>query len=1259
MCRSCRLRRAATIVTATSVSYRDDAVQPLERLEPRRLFASLVVDGTGGNDLFEMRAGAGLVVVSVNGFPVTGVDALTDSVTINAMGGDDTVLIFATGTRAGVVVSINAGEGNDFIQITPTDGGAPNRLSNAPQHLSIDGGGGTESIGFFDTGEAQSVTYTLTDTNLSTSLTGFGGADYANVEGLSIFATHGDAHVVATPTIAGRNLFLSLQDGNNDVEVLAAAGPVTVLGGDGNDLVQLGSSAGIGLGGVTGAFFFNEAFGAGGSDTLVLHDEPNALNHAYTVTGAGVARTGTASLPSARFERVRLFGGSGANALLVNAVAPNVTYDLSAGAGDDSITVGGGNVDANLPSSATINIDGQGGFDLVAVADTASPNPNDYVVDSAQSYKRQQGGGPRTSALVNYVGHERLNADCGVAGAFVLCNATRAGVDTNFSLGAGDDVVWLANGPGDLEALAGPLTIKGGTDTDHVVLFDAFSGDSDDTAVTSATIQHPNMGTINWASGVENIYIDGPAGANGYFIDSSAPGTQVSVKGGGGDDFMWTANTTGNLANTGRAIFDGQGGLNSLILIDNGVSLGSNYAITDTHVARTGWAGCDYANVVDLTLYGQGDDNAFNVDGTAAGVKYLLRGGGGNDALFEGNTVTHNLDVIRGEVEWDGGDGTADRLVLRDSGNARNDPYTIRAAEFSRPLAARTTYANVEQFQLEGATGFNNIAVESSAAGCAYQIYASDGGDNISLGTGNLSDVAGAVAFHGTDDFNEVFLMDQAAPGGPNYGINPASVTRTGMGTFTFDGCEDLTLNCAPGGTVIFVNGTAPTTQVNVIGGPGNDQLLLSNGGTTGLSAIPARVTFHGEDGADRAELHDEQVSTLVHYTIDAMLVSRTSGFGGFAFDGTEQVLLKPSNGGNINIDVNGSSAGTSINVDVDAGNKNFRFAPTAHLMSAIAGPVVIDGGPDPFSAATFDDSARATGEMYWLDANQFWTDSSARVTFTSVRNLRAIGGQAADTFRVIGTPPASASNIEARGGADLLNVMETGVNAYVGIPLDPTNSPDALIVNQGGSGRAWVATGVSQTFSSIQIESGGLLSIESPFNRTLRTSTLNIAGTGAIDLNYSSMIVDYTGPSPLAAVQSLLASGYAVGTWTGSGIRSAAAATTPNRGVGLALATDLFTSFPNAFGGQLIDGTCVLLRYTAYGDADLSGNVNLTDFNRLATNFGQTNRRWSQGDFNYDGNANLIDFNRLAANFGTSVAPIALGEAQRGRGVEDLLDLI
>lgn len=69
--------------------------------------------------------------------------------------------------------------------------------------------------------------------------------------------------------------------------------------------------------------------------------------------------------------------------------------------------------------------------------------------------------------------------------------------------------------------------------------------------------------------------------------------------------------------------------------------------------------------------------------------------------------------------------------------------------------------------------------------------------------------------------------------------------------------------------------------------------------------------------------------------------------------------------------------------------------------------------------------------------------------------------------------------------------------------------------------------------------------------------------------------------------------------------------------------------------GGQPLPADYVLDFFFLNGDANHDGFVNLSDFNILAANFGQSPRTFSQGDFSYDGLVNLNDFNILAARFG------------------------
>ena len=90
--------------------------------------------------------------------------------------------------------------------------------------------------------------------------------------------------------------------------------------------------------------------------------------------------------------------------------------------------------------------------------------------------------------------------------------------------------------------------------------------------------------------------------------------------------------------------------------------------------------------------------------------------------------------------------------------------------------------------------------------------------------------------------------------------------------------------------------------------------------------------------------------------------------------------------------------------------------------------------------------------------------------------------------------------------------------------------------------------------------------------------------------------------------IENQIKSGYAGGSWTGNGITSASAATaasaTHKTALGIIEASDEPSVYPGTFKGQNVDSTAVLIRYTASGDANLDGTVDLTDFTLLASKF-------------------------------------------------------
>jgi hypothetical protein len=192
-------------------------------------------------------------------------------------------------------------------------------------------------------------------------------------------------------------------------------------------------------------------------------------------------------------------------------------------------------------------------------------------------------------------------------------------------------------------------------------------------------------------------------------------------------------------------------------------------------------------------------------------------------------------------------------------------------------------------------------------------------------------------------------------------------------------------------------------------------------------------------------------------------------------------------------------------------------------------------------------------------------------------------------------------------------------------------------------NGAALNITGSGARVSSRPLQIDGQASVAAGGTVVPLLSSLTVGASGKLDLAENAMIVDYTGASPIGSIGGYLASGYASGSWSGVGINSSVAATTPGTAPGIAEATDLYASFPATFAGQSVDNTSILVRFTLNGDANLDKTVDTVDFNLLAANFSLTGRRWSQGDFNFDQTVDTIDFNLLASKFGQSVpAPLA-----------------
>ena len=158
----------------------------------------------------------------------------------------------------------------------------------------------------------------------------------------------------------------------------------------------------------------------------------------------------------------------------------------------------------------------------------------------------------------------------------------------------------------------------------------------------------------------------------------------------------------------------------------------------------------------------------------------------------------------------------------------------------------------------------------------------------------------------------------------------------------------------------------------------------------------------------------------------------------------------------------------------------------------------------------------------------------------------------------------------------------------------------------------------------------------------------LSLASTGLIDLSDNDLLLQAAGGTGLSQLTSMVKQGYASGGWQGvTGITSSAAAgnATHLTALGVVLNdngattnTALITSFD---GAGTIDGD-VLVKYTYYGDTNLDGKVDGTDYSRIDNGYLDKLTGWFNGDFNYDGVIDGSDYTLIDNAYNTQGAILA-----------------
>ncbi len=518
-----------------------------------------------------------------------------------------------------------------------------------------------------------------------------------------------------------------------------------------------------------------------------------------------------------------------------------------------------------------------------------------------------------------------------------------------------------------------------------------------------------------------------------------------------------------------------------------------------------------------------------------------------------------------------------------------------------------------------GVDAFDNTAATSSANDATALTDTQLDNNGVALSGGSLSSKLGGTSS---------FVGQRGPSGGNNQVFNTTITTATGvskgdlivMGDYNGDGRFD-----------------------------GRDLLAMAIG--TALSTDTSTTTLGSLAGINTGVLRKNDALDFTQTNTGDAAYNTSSGFSvasnasGFLRQSARAVMS-----------TTGSAPAGSLSLYTSAGTTYFTYDPTGSNAFNKT-DVNVDGVVDFNDAVLVDKFA---GQSYTNSAQVLAATQQAPITGTvQAANLVLI--QQVDGAATIGAADLTAANAALTGsgttnwysyslnktGSGTINFARTGgtVNVtgvaafnisagsvYVVSPIDPfTSSTDSTksVAVTVGTGSTLQYTGTSSTgvqvdrLAGLNVATGGHVTLDSAAaqaNRTLLVvGGLSLAGTGSIDLGKNELIVK---GSTLSTVVGSL----------GSGISSSAV-------VGDVLTTIAAvdgSSIGSTFDGVSVNAADVIVKYTYFGDANLDGGVDGSDYTKIDSAFGTAATGWANGDFNYDGNIDGSDYTLIDNAFNT-----------------------
>lgn len=600
-----------------------------------------------------------------------------------------------------------------------------------------------------------------------------------------------------------------------------------------------------------------------------------------------------------------------------------------------------------------------------------------------------------------------------------------------------------------------------------------------------------------------------------------------------------------------------------------------------------------------------------SANGSQGGVYFLS----GTASLIGGNAPgTPQTSIIPWGRGYSGAGTTSPEFLTYDANGLR--PLT--PSEYATSFADATPSANLRlnaSTNMAAETTINSLYVSGATTNLTGNGTLHIGSGGMFLASGNASSTAFSVGtinvpvdFGNTEGVLHtigVTRLRQAVSGTNGVTIaGPGTVYLTGVSSFTGpvtvnEGTLSIFGNAHPG-----ISGPLGKSDDAIILAPGSTGVLLNISGDVSRDiivrrgSVPAAIQtldYPNEFSGGRAVV----VSSKIHLEPGAALQAYYCDFTSASTISGDGWM----NASNVVLSGNNSFTGGIVGTQLSIGS----------------------------------DQALGTGTL-WLHA-------------TSIGTLSARGGSRtlANAFSVTSSPTKltqTVINIRSTGfGLTFTGAANLGKNTVLSIPVD---SPLAFLgETQSGTLSLYGSLNVRKLTATAVTINGGTLTLAPRSGGSLSTSHLSSLSLSSVP-NVHSYLNIFDQAMVIDNILGTAGAHYAVR--DGAILSSLANKTT--RGIGYGSAEDLGLS---SFEGIVLAPAAVIFRYTAYGDINLDGRVDLTDATIFAANFNPhtaaNNKYWPSGNFDFDAYVGMSDLYLMARNWGTGVplsenlppAPVAL----------------